>query len=133
MALDVSQGSVAGVSAFASGLYSADYENLGGGGGGGGGGGPRGGRGGGRSSGSGPSVAGGFTFRSQAEVEEAKRAKKDRKAERRAQEAAGGGGDAGRRDWLMDLGFEEEYLDQERALGLQAGWQKHHRHRHHHH
>lgn len=35
--------------------------------------------------------------------------------------AAVNGGDAGNLDWLQAVGFDEAYLEQERALGLQKG------------
>jgi hypothetical protein len=68
-----------------------------------------------------------FTVRSEADVEAQKRWRKEqRKAGRQLnqRQAAGGGGGGGggdmAKDWLLDLGFDELYLEEERALGLQV-------------
>mmetsp|Transcript_105655 Transcript_105655/g.305459 ORF Transcript_105655/g.305459 Transcript_105655/m.305459 type:complete len:403 (+) Transcript_105655:81-1289(+) len=69
---------------------------------------------------SGPSISQQITIRSQGEIDAAKRQRKDqRRAQRHAQSAGDGPGQG--QDWLANLGFDEAYLEQERALGLQGG------------
>jgi hypothetical protein len=73
----------------------------------------------------GPSVGGQFTIKTRGEIDAAKRQRKDQQRQRRDQHKRGNGGDAelegAAKDWLLDLGFGDSFLAEERALGLQGG------------